>query len=95
MAGSTTEPYWKTLATINEWVRFLDAKAVAVLTANAAIGAGLLGLLKDSAHTLSKYGPSLMAAAAATVCLLFSVVKCLFCISPTLNNRFQSVGLLL
>ena len=60
---------------MNEWMCFLEAEAIAVLTANAAIGAGLLGLLKDSAPLLSKYRSPLMAAV-ATLCLLFSAVKC-------------------
>jgi hypothetical protein len=88
--SDASEPYWKTLNTINEWVRFLDAKATAVLAADAAIAAGLLGLLKDTAKDAAKSGLTLLLAAAAVLCLFISGVYCLNCISPTLNNRFQS-----
>jgi hypothetical protein len=79
------EHHARTLAMINEWVRFLDAKAGAVLAANAAVIAAGFGLLKDNLPYLRTHPFSFVILCVACLMFVASVVTCLYCIVPTLS----------
>jgi hypothetical protein len=79
------EHHAKTLTMINEWVRFLDTKAGAVLAANAAVIAAGFGLLKDNLPYLRNHYFSFGILVVACAMFVISVITCLYCIVPTLS----------
>lgn len=72
--SATLDQYHKSLSLTNEWVRFLDTKATAVLAANAAIAAALASVAKDGGWYLL---PPLIG-------ILFSIYHGILCIAPRL-----------
>jgi hypothetical protein len=81
------ERAWKTLGVVNEWVRFLDGKATAILAADAAIVAAVVGPLKDSFSYLREHLVVLLLFGAMFGCLGRSVLKGLHCVAPALFPR--------
>ena len=88
------ETYWKTLSTVNEWVRFLDTKATALLA--AAAGLAVLGatLLKDNANLFQHHGWLWLPALLSIVALVGALGTCLYVIAPTLFPQKAPVSTL-
>jgi hypothetical protein len=75
---------WKTLQLVNEWIRFSDAKAAAVLA-----GSGLLGgLVVHSVPSYQQFGDHLVRSALlilALVCVVTSFLLALMALTPILR----------
>jgi hypothetical protein len=88
--GPATEALWKVYVELNEWVRFADAKAGAILAADMVIVSLLPGaLFSKEFRPFATTGSTLAAVAAILGCLglLASAVLCLWCIKPRIKSR--------
>ncbi|MGC4043724.1 MAG: DUF5706 domain-containing protein [Armatimonas sp.] len=86
---------WKTLTIVNEWVRFLDGKAAAILAADAAVAAVTTSIAKSNANYLKNHYCVAISLGLAAICLVTSAVRCLYCVAPTLHRRPTPFGKLL
>jgi len=80
--AKATEMQWRIYQANNEWIRFADLKAGALLTANGAMLAATLSALKGNASVLLANPFALSFALLSGGALLVSVGNCLHCISP-------------
>lgn len=77
---------WKVYGTLNEWIRFNDAKAGAVLTANGVLVGAALTVLKDNRVFVLGHSGILIASALALISVVISSVYCLLCIAPSVGS---------
>ena len=85
--AKATEHLWRTLQTINEWTRFADAKAAAVLTADGVLIGLAAGLLKDHWEPLKTHRFILLVAIVGIVAMIVSSIGCVMCIIPKLTVK--------
>lgn len=82
-----TEQQWRVYGVINEWIRFADAKAGALLTLNGVLVAAAVGPIKDKWEDLLAHRPVLLLLAFAVAGLFVSAFYCLECIRPKLRVK--------
>lgn len=79
------ETLWKTYDTINEWIRFSDTKAVAILGINGVVAGFVFSNLKELKLVLSSYPiiliPLIIGIFTCSVSVYFSII----CLAPTLK----------
>jgi hypothetical protein len=80
--AKATEHLWKTLQSINEWTRFADAKAGAVLAANGVLGTLAAGFAKDHWAYLSTNSAMKIIALLGGSTLIASSFVCVRCLLP-------------
>lgn len=80
--ATLTEQQWKTFAVINEWLRFADTKAGAILTANGVLAGVAIGVLKDHRTYLLDHLWITGVATFGLLAVLGSASYCLLCIFP-------------
>ena len=90
------EALWKTYNSINEWIRFSDTKAGAILAANGVIASIVLSKLTKSNVFLDGHPIFLFPLIIGIILTCISIISCLICITPTLKigNKSNSVRLL-
>jgi hypothetical protein len=81
----SSETLWKVYGTVNEWVRFTDAKAAAILAADGVLAGFAASLLKDNRAEVLGSAPLLVCVGLGLGALGISVVYCVNCISPSLG----------
>jgi hypothetical protein len=84
-AVQTAETLWRVYAATNEWIRFADAKAGAILTAEGVLAGAAVTALQGNKPFLESHILILLLFGAALLCLLASAGFCLSCIFPSLN----------
>ena len=82
--ADAAEQAWKTLGLVNDWTRFLDGKAVAILLADGGIAGGFSNLIKGDTDFLATHHWFLFFIVVLFFCLGCSVFKALYCVTPTL-----------
>ena len=90
LSGAATEALWRVYDATSEWIRFADAKAGAILTADALLLAtAVLELLKRNQEALPNHHLALGGVACAvlsSVALIASAIFCLVCIAPRMHS---------
>ncbi|HEY0075596.1 MAG TPA: Pycsar system effector family protein [Abditibacteriaceae bacterium] len=87
---TATERLWRSYGVINEWIRFADAKAGALLTFNGvAIGAAL-SALKDQHAFFVKQPLIFITGSGFGISLLLSAICALECIKPRVRLRLDA-----
>jgi hypothetical protein len=81
----TTETLWRTYGAINEWIRFADAKAGAILTVNGVLGGALVTALGGNKDFLVAHLFTFGAVVLSLACIVTSTIHCLRCIQPSLK----------
>lgn len=80
-----TETLWRVYAAINEWIRFADTKAGAILAADVFLVAESVGQLKDDDGKFLKwafYTPDALCVLIGILFLVISAALALNCIRP-------------
>jgi hypothetical protein len=85
-----TDHLWKTYATINELIRFADAKAGALLTVNGVLIGAALTVLNDKPNLLGITPLIFFLWVVWGLCLLVSTACGLLCIKPILLVKHGS-----
>lgn len=80
-----SENMWKTYVVINEWIRFSDTKAVALLAANGTILTIVFSKSIDNSEYLLKNFIILDIIIFGFVFGLISIIYAILCLNPTLN----------
>ncbi len=89
---AATEHLWKTYTVINEWIRFADAKAGALLAVNGVLIGAALGKIdgKQQFHPDQRlYWIALVLAVLCAIFLIVSAACSLWCINPILKLKNQ------
>ena len=89
LMARAAEMQWRIYQANNEWIRFADLKAGALLTANGALLAAALSALKDNGRFLRTHHGVLGFALLSGAALLVSFGYSLWCISPK-TARFHA-----
>jgi hypothetical protein len=84
---NASEQLWKSYDTINEWIRFADAKAGALLTFNGVVMAAALGAVKEIRAVFVAHHFLLWLGATCGACFITSAVFSLHCILPTVKIK--------
>lgn len=92
--SDATDHLWRTLQTINEWTRFADAKAGAVLTANGVLGTLAAGFVKDHWAILAANRTIAILAFACGALLIGSSFVCVKCLLPKVKVKGETDSLL-
>ncbi|WP_435017834.1 Pycsar system effector family protein [Tundrisphaera sp. TA3] len=92
--AEATEHLWKTLQGINEWIRFADAKAGAVLTANGVLATLAAGVIEKQSDLLSKYQSLKIVTLICGLALLLSSIACVKCLYPRVRVKGEIRSLL-
>jgi hypothetical protein len=82
---TTIETLWKTYGIINEWIRFSDTKAGAILTANGVIASIVLSKLANSTNFLDIHPIFPILLIIGTITTFLSIFFSIICLSPTLK----------
>lgn len=83
--NATIETLWKTYSTINEWIRFSDTKAGAILTANGVIASIVLSKLPNAKDFLDTHPIFPILLIVGTITTFISIILSIICLSPTLK----------
>ena len=83
----TTETLWKIYGAINEWIRFADAKAGAVLAANGVLVGATITALQGSSGFLHAHRFTCAFVVLGLLCVVISTFFCLRCIQPSLSLK--------
>ena len=79
------ETLWKTYNVINEWIRFSDTKAGAILAANGVIASIVLSKLAESKVFLDNNTIFFYPLTIGIILTCISIVSAIVCITPTLK----------
>lgn len=85
MSEQTVETAWRTYEIINEWIKFSDAKAGAILAADGVIASVVFALLQSSFQVSSANLLTIIIIVLGIICVCFSVYFSLLCLNPTLK----------
>jgi len=83
---AATESLWKVYGSLNEWVRFTDAKAAAVLAADGVLAGAAISALQGKRELLMSHPAALSALVIGLAALVASAAYCIFCISPSVET---------
>jgi hypothetical protein len=89
--ADVSDNLWKTYAVINEWIRFSDTKAAAILTADAAIVAAAVTGLAGSQPFFLKHRMFIVLLMLACLFCFFSFWTALSSIKPKLDWKSRPV----
>ncbi len=92
--AKATEHLWRTLQSINEWTRFADAKAGAILTADGVLGTLAASIVKEHWTDLSKHGFFRPLALVGGFFLMASAMVCVKCLYPKTRVTGETRSLL-
>ena len=81
------EQLWRIYAAINEWIRFADTKAAALLALNGVLVAAAVSPLKEEWNFLTNHPTVLVLLTLCGVSLFVSAFYCLKCIQPKLRIK--------
>lgn len=84
------EALWKTYDTVNEWIRFSDTKAVAILAVNGVLAGFIFSNLKEIWLVLSAQPAILTVLIVSIFTCSASVLFCICCLAPTLKVDGES-----
>jgi len=84
------ETLWKTYNVINEWIRFSDTKAGAILAANGVIASIVLSKLAESKVFLDNNTIFFYPLIIGIILTCISIVSAIICITPTLKIGTKS-----
>jgi len=83
--NTTIETLWKTYNVINEWIRFSDTKAGAILATNGVITSIVLPKLSDYTIFLNDHLVLLILLILGIITTFISIISSIICLSPTLK----------
>ena len=83
--NTTIETLWKTYNVINEWIRFSDTKAGAILAANGVIASIILSKLPDHQVFLNEHLTLLILLMLGITTTFISIILSIICLNPTLK----------
>ena len=83
--NTTIETLWKTYNVINEWIRFSDTKAGAILAANGIIASIVLPKLSDHKVFLNNHPTLLILLMMGITTAFISIILSIICLNPTLK----------
>ena len=83
--NTTIETLWKTYSIINEWIRFSDTKAGAILAANGVIASIVLSKLANGKNLLDVHPIFPILLIIGIITTFISIILCIICLSPTLK----------
>jgi hypothetical protein len=84
---------WRAFTNLNDWVRFSDTKAAAVLAADGVIVASIATLLAGSHTSVFQRPLAIIWLAAIVIAAFYSAVNALTSISPRLKTSEESSSL--
>lgn len=83
--NTTIETLWKTYNVINEWIRFSDTKAGAILAANGVIASIVLSKLSEDNVFLNNHPIFLIPLILGIITTFISIISSIICLNPTLK----------
>lgn len=83
--NTTIETLWKTYNVINEWIRFSDTKAGAILAANGVIASIVLSKLPGYKVFLNDHLMLLILLILGIITTFISIISSIICLNPTLK----------
>lgn len=89
-----TETMWKNFNTINEWIKFSDTKAGAIVAANGAIATIVLSKLAESIDFIDSYPIFLVLLIIGILTSFTSIILAIICLTPTLKIGKTSSSLI-
>lgn len=85
---------WKNFNTINEWIRFSDTKAGAIVAANGVIATIVLSKLAESKNFFDSYPIFLVLLVIGILTTFISIILSIICLTPTLKIGRTSSSLI-
>ena len=82
---TTIETLWKSYSIINEWIRFSDTKAGAILAINGVIASIVLSKLANGNNFLDVHQIFPVLLILGTITTFISTIFSIYCLSPTLK----------